>query len=35
MRKGMRTDEAAAFVMKYFDMADTVIFSHDLPIFKR
>jgi hypothetical protein len=31
----MRTDEAAAFVMKYFDMADTVIFSHDLPIFKR
>jgi glyoxylase-like metal-dependent hydrolase (beta-lactamase superfamily II) len=35
MRKGMRTDEAASFVMKYFDRADTVIFSHDLPIFKR
>ncbi|MBN2252541.1 MAG: MBL fold metallo-hydrolase [Kosmotogaceae bacterium] len=35
MRKGMRSDAAAAFVTKYFEMADTVIFSHDLPLFKR
>ncbi len=35
MRKGMRDDDAAAFVLKYFDEADTVIFSHDLPLFKR
>jgi len=31
----MRDDDAAAFVLKYFDEADTVIFSHDLPLFKR
>lgn len=35
MRKGMRRDEAAQFVLKYFELADTVIFSHDLPLFKR
>ncbi|HDP77419.1 MAG TPA: MBL fold metallo-hydrolase [Mesotoga infera] len=35
IRKGMRSDAAAAFVTKYFEMADTVIFSHDLPLFKR
>jgi len=35
MRKGMRSDAAAAFVTDYFERADTVIFSHDLPLFKR
>jgi len=35
MRKGMRSDPAAAFVLKHFERADAVIFSHDLPLFKR
>lgn len=34
MRKGLRDDAASAFVLKYFDLADTVIFSHDSPFFK-
>ncbi|AKI97867.1 MBL fold metallo-hydrolase [Kosmotoga pacifica] len=34
MRKGMRTDEAAKIALELYDRADTIVFSHDLPIIK-
>ncbi len=34
MRKGMRSDKAAALFLELYDKADVVVFSHDRPIYK-
>lgn len=35
MRKGMRNDDASKIAIELYNRADTIVFSHDLPIIKR